>query len=256
MFGDALKGRRGLVLGVANDRSIAWGITRCLHEAGATLGFTYQGERLDRRVRPLVEQVDGDFLVQCDVTSSDDIESLFTTVREKWDGLDFLVHCLAFANKEDLEGDFIDTSKEGFLTAHEVSAYSLTQLCRQAAPLMSDGASIVTLSYLGGIRAVPGYNVMGVAKASLESSVRYLAHDLGGRGIRINAVSAGPINTLAARGIAGFGEIFSEVEKRAPLKRGVTIDEVGNAATFLVSPLASGITGEILYVDGGYNVTG
>ncbi|HIA26879.1 MAG TPA: enoyl-ACP reductase [Planctomycetes bacterium] len=256
MIGDALRGRRGLVLGVANDRSIAWGITKSLHRAGARLGFTYQGERLERRVRPLVEEVDGDFLVQCDVTSSGEVSALFETVREKWDGLDFLVHCIAFANKEDLEGKFIDTSREGFLLAHDVSAYSLTHLCREAAPLMSDGGSIVTLSYLGGTRAVPGYNVMGVAKASLESSVRYLAHDLGGRGIRVNAISAGPINTLSARGIAGFGEIFSEVEKRAPLKRGVTIEEVGNAAAFLVSPLASGITGEILFVDGGYNVTG
>lgn len=255
-FDRPMEGRRGLVLGVANDRSIAWGISKVLSAAGARLGFTFQGERLERRVRPLVEEVGAEFLVDCDVTSDEQVSQLFSTIDEKWGGLDFVVHCIAYAQKEDLEGDFLQTSREGFLLAHEVSSYSLTRICREAAPRMEDGGSVVTLSYLGGERAIAGYNVMGVAKASLESSVRYLASDLGPKGIRVNAVSAGPIQTLAARGIGGFSKIFDVVSERAPLRRGVTTEEVGNATCFLLSPLASGITGEVIYVDGGYRITG
>jgi len=251
-----LEGRRGLVLGVANDRSIAWGIAQALRAAGARLGFTFQGERLERRVRPLVDGIGGDFLVDCDVTRDDQVEALFATVDEKWRGLDFVVHSVAYARKEDLEGSFLDTSRDGFLLAHEISAYSLTRICREAAPRMQEGGAVVTMSYLGGERAVPGYNVMGVAKASLESSVRYLASELGPRGIRVNAISAGPIQTLAARGIGGFSQIFDVVSTRAPLRRGVTQEEVGNTACFLLSPLSSGITGEVIYVDGGYRIMG
>jgi enoyl-[acyl-carrier protein] reductase I len=190
------------------------------------------------------------------VTSDEQVERLFAAIDERWGGLDFVVHCIAYARKEDLEGAFLDTSREGFLLALEVSAFSLTRICREAATRMGEGGSVVTLTYLGGERAVPGYNVMGVAKASLESSVRYLASELGPRGIRVNAISAGPIQTLAARGIAGFSQIFDVVTARAPLRRGVTVEEVGNAACFLLSPLASGITGEVIYVDGGYRIMG
>jgi len=255
-FDRPMADRRGIVLGVANDRSIAWGISKALVGAGARLGFTHQGERLERRVRPLVESVEGEFLVDCDVTDDAQVEQLFSTVEEKWGGLDFIVHAVAFAKKEDLEGGFLGTSRDGFLLAHEISSYSLTRICQAASPLLSEGGSVVTLSYLGGERAIPGYNVMGVAKASLESSVRYLAADLGPRGIRVNAISAGPIQTLAARGIGGFSQILEVVSERAPLRRGVTQEEVGNTACFLLSPLASGITGEVIYVDAGYRITG
>lgn len=255
-FADCISGRRGLVLGVANDRSIAWGIAQVLHQGGARLGFTYQGERLERRVRPLAEQVDGELLLPCDVSDESQIEELFAAVDEKWGGLDFLVHSIGFADKEDLEGCYIDTSREGWLKAHDISAWSFTRLARAAASRMEPGSAMITLSYIGAERAVRGYNVMGVAKASLEASMRYLAMDLGERGIRVNAISAGPIQTLAARGISGFSEIFTEVEKRAALGRSVTTEEVGNTATFLLSPLASGITGEVIYVDGGFRMMG
>lgn len=255
-FASALEGRRGVVLGVANDRSIAWGISQVLAESGARLGFTYQGDRLERRVRPLVDGVGAEFLVECDVTSDEQVDALFATAKETWGGLDFVVHSVAYAQKEDLEGRFVDTSRDGFLLAHEISAYSLTRVVRAAAPLMTEGGSVITMSYLGGDRAVPGYNVMGVAKASLESSVRYLAHDLGRDGIRVNAISAGPIQTLAARGIGGFSKIFDLVNERSPLGRGVTQEEVGNTAAFLLSPLSSGITGETIYVDAGYRIMG
>ncbi|RTZ92798.1 MAG: hypothetical protein DSY92_01875 [Planctomycetota bacterium] len=255
-FADCISGRRGLVLGVANDRSIAWGIAQVLHQGGARLGFTYQGERLERRVRPLAEQVDGEILLPCDVSDESQIEELFAAVDEKWGGLDFLVHSIGFADKQDLEGCYIDTSREGWLKAHDISSWSFTRLARAAASRMESGSAMITLSYLGAERAVRGYNVMGVAKASLEASMRYLAMDLGERGIRVNAISAGPIQTLSARGISGFSKIFSEVEKRSALGRGVTTEEVGNTATFLLSPLASGITGEVIYVDGGFRMMG
>lgn len=255
-FADCMSGRRGLVLGVANDRSIAWGISQVLHQVGARLGFTYQGERLERRVRPLAEQVEGEICMPCDVGDEAQVEALFQEVDERWGGLDFLVHSIGFADKEDLEGNYIDTSREGWLKAHDISSWSFTCLAREAAKRMDEGSSMITLSYLGAERAVKGYNVMGVAKASLEASMRYLAADLGEQGIRVNAISAGPIQTLAARGIRGFADIFGEVESRAALGRGVTTEEVGNTATFLLSPLASGITGEVIYVDGGFRMMG
>ncbi|MFQ5655014.1 MAG: enoyl-ACP reductase, partial [Planctomycetota bacterium] len=227
-----------------------------LAAAGARLGFTYQGERLKGRVESLVEEISGDFLLPCDVTRDSDVEALFGHVRGSWGGLDFLVHSLAFARREDLEGEFVATSREGFQVAQEVSAYSLTRLCRGGAPLMGKGAAVVALTYLGGERVVPGYKVMGVAKASLEASVRYLASDLGPRGVRVNAISAGPVNTSAARGIRGFTSILGHVAERAPLRRNVTLEEIGCCATFLLSPLASGITGEVVHVDAGFHVMG
>lgn len=253
---DGLAGRKGLVLGVANNRSIAWGIARTLASAGAGLGFTYQGEKLERRVRPLAEEVGCELFEPCDVTDNSQVDALFEKVREQWGRLDFLVHSLAFAPKDELEGEYLDTSREGFLMAHDISAYSLTQLSQRAAPLMAEGSSIVTLTYLGGERVVPGYNVMGVAKASLEMSVRYLSKDLGAKGIRINAISAGPVNTLAARGVSGFTKMLDEVKDRAPLQRNVTLDEIGGTAAFLLSPWAGGITGEVIHVDAGFHVLG
>lgn len=253
---DVMTGRKGLVLGVANERSIAWGISQSLAESGATLGFTYQGDKLKGRVEPLVEKIGGDLLLPCDVTDEAQVKELFDTVKEKWGKLDFLVHSLAFAPKDELAGEFLNTSRDGFLMAHDISAYSLTHLCQAAAPLMKDGGSVVTMSYLGGERVVPGYNVMGVAKASLEMSVRYLANDLGQRGIRVNAISAGPVNTLAARGVSGFTKMLDNVADRAPLKRNVTLGEIGATATFLLSSLSTGITGEVIHVDAGFHVLG
>ncbi len=253
---DALSGKRGLVLGVANDRSIGWGIAVSLAESGARLGFTYQGERLATRVGPLVEKIGGEFLLECDVTDDAQVDALFERVREHWGALDFVVHSLAFARKEDLAASFLETSRDGFRLAHDISSYSLTRVCQGAAPLMTEGGSVVTLSYLGGERVVPGYNVMGVAKASLEMSVRYLASDLGPRGIRVNAISAGPVNTVAARGVAGFTRMLEICKERAPLRRNVTTGEIGATACFLLSPLSSGITGEVIHVDSGYHVLG
>lgn len=253
---DIMTGRRGLVLGVANERSIAWGISQSLAGSGATLGFTYQGEKLKGRVEPLSKQIGCDFLVPCDVTDDAQVDALFARVEERWGKLDFLVHSLAFAPKEELEGEYLRTSRSGFLMAHDISAYSLTRVCQAAAPLMKDGGSVVTLSYLGGERVVPGYNVMGVAKASLEMSVMYLANDLGSRGIRVNAISAGPVNTLAARGVKGFTTMMDTVAERAPLRRNVTLGEIGATATFLLSPLSGGITGETIHVDAGFHVLG
>ncbi|MEM7164655.1 MAG: enoyl-ACP reductase [Planctomycetota bacterium] len=253
---DALSGRKGLVLGVANNRSIAWGIAQSLRDSGAELGFTYQGDKLKGRVEPLAEELGVKLLLPCDVTNPDEVETLFARVKDEWGKLDFLVHSLAFAPKEELEGQYLKTSRNGFLMAHDISAYSLTALAQQALPLMSDGGSIVALTYLGGERVVPGYNVMGVAKASLEMSVQYLAHDLGPQGVRVNAISAGPVNTLAARGVSGFTKMMDIVGDRAPLKRNVTLEEIGCTASFLISPLSSGITGEVIHVDAGFHVLG
>lgn len=253
---DALSGRKGLVLGVANNRSIAWGIAQSLKDSGAALGFTYQGEKLQKRVEPLAEEIGAELLVPCDVTNPGEVESLFAQVKEKWGRLDFIVHSLAFAPKNELEGAYLNTTRDGFLMAHEISAYSLTELAKHAQPLMTEGGSIVALTYLGGERVVPGYNVMGVAKASLEMSVQYLAHDLGPKGIRVNAISAGPVNTLAARGVSGFTKMMDVVGDRAPLQRNVTLEEIGCTASFLISPLSSGITGEVIHVDAGFHVLG
>lgn len=252
-----LEGKKILVVGVANQRSIAWGIAQALHREGAQLGFTYQGDRLKDMVAPLADQIGAEYLLPCDVTNDDEVDVLFSSIREQWGRLDGVVHAVAFAKREDLAGDFLSTSRDGFSLAHDISAYSLTRLSQGAVPLM-EGApgSIIALSYLGGERVVTGYNVMGVAKASLEMSCRYLANDLGPRDVRVNAISAGPVKTLAARGVAGFSKILDHVEEKAPLRRNVSLDEIGNTAAFLLSPRSSGITGEVIHVDSGYHVLG
>ncbi|HVR74222.1 MAG TPA: enoyl-ACP reductase [Planctomycetota bacterium] len=252
-----LEGKKGVVLGVANKRSIAWAIARAASDAGATLAFTYQGDKLKEKVEDLVKALPRPSpLYPCDVTSDDDIAQVGEALRRDLGTLDFLVHSLAFADRQDLEGTFLETSRKGYHLAQDVSSFSLTALSRMAAPLMTDGGSIITLTYLGSERAVKNYNVMGVAKAALEASVRYLAADLGRRKIRVNAVSAGPVNTLAARGISGFTEILDFVAERSPLGRNVEIEEVANTALFLLSPLSSGITGEVIHVDCGYHIVG
>jgi len=252
-----LEGRKGLVVGVANDRSIAWGIAQAAAAEGAALAFTYQGEALLKRVTPLAESVGSRLVLPMDVTRDEDIEAAFRTLRESWEGLDFVVHAVAFANREDLSGPYLNVSRANFLQALDVSAYSFTALARAAAPLMEGRAgSLLTLTYLGAERALPNYNVMGVAKAALESSVRYLAADLGPRGIRVNAISAGPIKTLSAAAIPGFTLMLKNAEEKAPLKRNVEAAEVGRAALFLLSDLSSGVTGEILFVDSGYHIQG
>ncbi|MBE9528227.1 MAG: enoyl-ACP reductase, partial [Proteobacteria bacterium] len=246
-----LDGKRGIIFGVANERSIAWAIAKKLHSEGMELAFTFVGETLESRVRPLADSLGAKLILPCDVTKDEDITSVFQTVKEEWGSLDTLVHSVAFANKEELKGGFIDTSREGFALALNVSAYSLVALAREAAPLMTEGGSIISLTYLGSVKVVPNYNVMGVAKAALEASTRYLAADLGPSGIRVNSISAGPIKTLAAMGISSFGAILNLVEAKAPLRKNVTQDEVASTALYLVSPLSSGVTGEILYVDSG-----
>ncbi|MCB0834128.1 MAG: enoyl-ACP reductase [Bacteroidetes bacterium] len=252
-----MQGKQGLVCGVANKRSIAHAIAKSLHREGAKLAFTYQGDRLKKNVEEIAGELGSKLLYNCDVTKDEDIKKLFEDVKKDLGHLDFLVHAIAFANKDDLEKNFSTTSREGFRVAHDISAYSLIGVSREAAPLMqAHGGSIVTLSYYGAEKVIPGYNVMGVAKASLEASVRYLAADLGQHNIRVNAVSAGPINTLAARGISGFTKILDMTPQKAPLKRNVEVDEVGDAALFMLSSLSRGITGEVLYVDCGYNIVG
>jgi enoyl-[acyl-carrier protein] reductase I len=254
-----LEGKQALVLGVANRRSIAWAIAQALAREGARLAFTYQGERVRSGVEELVRTIDQDpILLPCDVTRDEELDAVFAEVDSRFGGLDIMVHSLAFANKEDLEGRFIDTSREGFRLALDISAYSLAACARRAEPLMERRGSgaIMTMTYLGGERAVPNYNVMGVAKAALDATVRYLAYELGPKNIRVNAVSAGPIRTLAARSIAGFTTMESLMEQRAPLRRNVDAAEVGQTALFLCSPMASGITGEILFVDAGYQIVG
>jgi enoyl-[acyl-carrier protein] reductase I len=251
-----LEGRTAIVFGVANKRSIAWAIAQKLQEAGAKLVITYQNERLKQEAEGLIADLAGAEAFQCDVSNDGEIEQLFRTVKERFGKLDTLVHSVAYAPAAELENDFVQTSREGFRVAHDVSVYSLIALSRAAAPLMTAGGSIVTLTYFGAVKVVPRYNVMGVAKAALEATVRYLAADLGKQNIRVNAISAGPLKTLAARGIGGLGEMLKAHAERAPLARNVTQAEVGAAALFLSSDLASGITGETLYVDCGYNVMG
>lgn len=250
-----LSDKRGLVVGVANHRSLAWGIARQARLQGAELAFTYQGEALEKRVRPLAESVDADLVLPLDVTRTDEIEAVFETLSGAWNRLDFLVHSVAWADREDLSGRTVDTSREGFLKALEISAYSLLALARRAEPLMSEGGSLLTLTYYGSLKALPNYNVMGIAKAALEAAVRYLALDLGGGGIRVNAISAGPIKTLAAAGVSGLRGMLESAAQRAPLRRNVDTDDVGKAAVYLLSDLASGVTGEIHYVDAGFNTT-
>lgn len=254
-----LNGKNALVTGIANNRSIAWGIAQQLHEAGANLGVTYLPDdkgRFEKKVKELVEPLNPSLFLPCDVQNDAQIEELFTTIREQWGRLDILIHCLAFAGKEELSGDFSKVSREGFTRALDISAYSLVQLSAGAKPLMTEGGSIVTLTYLGGVRVVPNYNVMGIAKAALEMNVRYLAAELGPLGIRVNGISSGPIRTLASSAVGGILDMIHHVEEVAPLKRTVTQTEVGNTAAFLCSDLSSGITGQILYVDSGYCIMG
>ncbi len=251
-----LTGKKGLIVGVANDHSIAWGIARALHAEGARLGFSYLGEALERRVRPLAESVDADLIVPCDVTRDDQINAMMEEVRQRWGQLDILVHAAAFANRDELSGSFLKTSRAGFQVAMDISVYSLTALTKAAEELLSPGASILTLTYHGSTKVIPNYNVMGVAKAALEASVRYLAADLGPRGIRVNAISAGAIRTLSASGIANFRAMHSQVRDSAPLRRNVTIEDVGNAALWLCSDLGGAVTGQVVYVDAGASIMG
>ncbi|MFM8468916.1 MAG: enoyl-ACP reductase [Limisphaerales bacterium] len=252
-----LAGKIGLVFGVANKRSIAWAIAQAWHKAGATLAFTYQGERLKENVEELVSTFGPDtLLLPCDVTKDEDITTVFGAVQQKFGKLHLLLHAVAFAPKEALEGRFVNTTRDAFKIAHDVSAYSLVALARGAAPLMTEGGSIVAMSYYGAEKVIPHYNVMGVAKAALEASTRYLAYDLGGQRIRVNCISAGPVNTLAARGIAGFSAMLKHYEQHAPLKRNVLPDELGATGTVLASDGAAAITGQVLYVDCGYQVMG
>ncbi|WP_414622626.1 enoyl-ACP reductase FabI [Calothrix sp. CCY 0018] len=254
-----LTGKNALVTGIANNRSIAWGIAQQLHKAGANIGVTYLPDekgKMEKKVKDLVEPIKPSLFLPCNVQDDEQVKSTFDSIKEKWGSLDILIHCLAFAKRDDLTGGFSETSREGFNLALEISAYSLAQLAGAAKPLMSAGGSIVTLTYLGGVRAIPNYNVMGVAKAALESSVRYLAAELGEQQIRVNAISAGPIRTLASSAVGGILDMIHHVEEVAPLKRTVTQLEVGNAAAFLCSDLASGITGQVLYVDAGYEIMG
>jgi enoyl-[acyl-carrier protein] reductase I len=253
-----LSGKHGLIVGVANKRSIAWAIARAAADGGARLALTYQGERLEENVRELAAGLERPLVLPCDVTSDAQVEAVFDAVKREFGGLDFLVHGAAFAPREELSAPFLQTSREGFRTALDISAYSLIALARGAAPLMAarGGGSILTLTYLGSERVFPNYNVMGVAKAALEAVVRYLAGDLGPQNIRVNAISAGPIKTLAASGVSGFSSILQVYRDRAPLRRNVEITEVGDAARFLIGPASRGITGEVLMVDGGYFVTG
>lgn len=252
-----LDGKKGVVFGIANKRSLAWVIARRAVEEGASLALTYQGERIEENVRELAESLNDPLIMPCDVTRDNEIEAVFAEIKEKMGGLDFLVHAVAAARREELDGEFVNTSRDGYLFAQEVSAYSLTAMARYAAPLMSGrAASIVALTYLGGERVIPHYNVMGVAKAALDMSVRYLAADLGPQAIRVNGLSAGPIKTLSSAGIRGFSKILDHMKERAPLRRNVDQAEVADAALFLLSNMSRGVTGEILHVDSGYHVMG
>ncbi|WP_170006743.1 enoyl-ACP reductase FabI [Bacillus fonticola] len=250
-----LENKKIVVMGVANKRSIAWGIARSLHEAGAQLIFTYAGERFEKSVRDLATSLQEDALcLECDVTSDESVHQAFKTIGEKVGEIDGIAHCIAFANKEELNGEYLNTTRDGFLLAHNISSYSLTAIAKEARPLLTNESSIVTLTYLGGERVIENYNVMGVAKASLDASVRYLAGDLGKDGIRVNSISAGPIRTLSAKGVSDFNSILKEIEEQAPLRRTTTPEEVGDTAAFLFSTLARGITGENIHVDSGYHI--
>ena len=251
-----MDGKRGLIMGLANDRSLAWGIAKALHAQGAEMAFSYQGEALERRVRPLANEVGSDFLIECDVSDMSALDAAFETLGAKWPKIDFLVHAIGFSDKNELRGLYVDTSLENFLMTMNISAYSMVSVTKRARALMTDGGSILTLSYYGAEKVVPHYNVMGVAKAALETSVKYLAMDLGPENIRVNAISAGPIKTLAASGIGDFRYILKWNELNSPLRRNVTIEDVGGAGLYMLSDLSSGVTGEIHHVDAGYNVIG
>jgi enoyl-[acyl-carrier protein] reductase I len=251
-----MKGKRGLIMGLANDKSLAWGISQRLREHGAELAFSYQGEALEKRVRPLAESLGSDLLIDCDVSDMGALDRAFASLAAVWPTIDFVVHAIGFSDKNELRGRFVDTSLDNFLMTMNISAYSLVAVTQRAARMMGPGGSILTLTYYGAEKVVPHYNVMGVAKAALEASVRYLANDLGPDGIRVNGLSAGPIKTLAASGIGDFRYILRWNELNSPLRRNVTIDDVGGSALYLLSDLASGVTGEVLHVDAGYHVVG
>src|SRR5690348_3872174 len=251
-----MQGKRGLLMGLANDRSLAWGIARALSSQGAELAFSYQGEALEKRVRPLAAEVGSDLLVDCDVSSMEALDVAFDQVRDRWGAIDFVVHAIGYSDKNELRGKFVDTSMDNFLMTMNISVYSFVAVTQRARKLMTRGGALLTLTYYGAEKTIPHYNVMGVAKAALESSVKYLAVDLGPEGIRVNAISAGPIKTLAASGIGDFNYILKWNELNSPLRRTVTIDDVGGAGLYLLSDLASGVTGEIHHVDAGYNIVG
>jgi len=251
-----MAGKKGIVMGVANNRSIAWGIVQHLFAQGAEIAFTYQGEALKKRVEPLAGEVGSDFLIECDVTDMSSIDQVFEAVKDRWGKIDFVVHAIAYSDKEELKGRYIDTSRENFQRTMDISVYSFTAVCQRAAPLMNKGGSVLTLTYYGAEKVIPHYNVMGVAKAALEASMRYLAEDLGKEGVRVNAMSAGPMKTLAASGIGDFRYILKWNELNSPLRRNTTLEDVGGAGLYLLSPLSSGVTGEVHYVDSGYNSVG
>lgn len=248
-----MAGKKGLIMGVANDHSIAWGIAKAMADQGAEIAFTYQGEALEKRVRPLAESIGSDIVIPCDVLNEDSMDEAFATLKEKWGKIDFVVHAIAFSDKNELKGRYVDTSKENFTNSMLISCYSFTNVCKRAAELMTDGGACLTLTYLGAERYLPNYNVMGVAKAALEASVHFIAFDLGHQNIRVNAISAGPIRTLAAAGIGDFRQILGWTENNSALCRNVTIEDVGGTGMFLCSDLAAGITGEIVHVDAGYH---
>lgn len=251
-----LEGKRALILGLANNKSIAYGVAEAFKAQGARLAFNYVGDAIKKRVEPISEELGGEFTFQCDVCDDAQIQAAADLVQEKWGGVDVIVHSIAFANREDLQGRFIETSRDGFKLAMDVSAYSLTGICRAFEPLMEEGASVMTMTYNGSQRVIPGYNVMGVAKAALEASVRYLAVDLGAKGVRINAISAGPIKTLAASAVSSLKHIFTHIDEHSPLRRNITTADVGGTAAYLASDLSSAVTGQIIYVDSGYNIMG
>jgi enoyl-[acyl-carrier protein] reductase I len=251
---DLMKGKRGLIMGVANDHSIAWGIAKKLAAEGAELAFTYQGEAFGKRVKPLADKVDAKLLLPCDVEDAASIEAVFATLKQEWGSLDFLVHAIGFSDRNELKGRYADTTRANFVRTMVISCYSFTEVARHATQMMNDGGSLITLTYAGSTRVMPNYNVMGVAKAGLEASVRYLANDYGARNIRVNAISAGPVRTLAGSGISDARAMFAYQQRNSPLRRTVTIDEIGGSALYLLSDLSTGVTGEIHYVDSGYNI--
>lgn len=251
-----LQNKKALIFGLANERSLAWGIAGVFKEQGAELAFSWPGEAIRKRIDPLCAELGGAFTFPCDVSSDEQIAAAAAEVEQRWGGVDILVHAVAFADKEDLGGRFLDTSRAGFARAMDISAYSLTALCRAFEPLLKPAASVITLTYYGADKWIANYNVMGAAKAALQASVRYLAHDLGGRGCRVNAISAGPVKTMAASGISGFSHVLRHIERYAPLRRNINIEDVGKAALFLASDLGSGVSGEVLFVDAGYNTSG
>jgi enoyl-[acyl-carrier protein] reductase I len=251
-----MAGKRGLILGVANERSLAWGIARAVVEHGGEVALTFQGDALQKRVQPLAESIGCDLVLPCDITDDNEVDSVFAALARRWGGLDFVVHAIAYSDKEELKGRYVETTAENFRQTMMISCYSFTMLCRRAEPLMTNGGSLLALTYMGSERVMPHYNVMGVAKAALEASVRYLAEDLGKTGIRVNALSAGPMKTLAASGIGDFRYILKWNQYNSPLRRNVTLEEVGGAGLYLLSPLSTGVTGEIHHVDCGYNVVG